>query len=83
MLAKDDYWDIRIEVAKNKHISSEAIAILVTDCEVSVRFYVAQNPNIPLKALETLTNDTDDAVRSIASKILKKRMIKNEQNMVR
>ena len=45
ILATDEDWVVRCEVARNSNTSTETLAILATDKDPDVRYEVAKNPN--------------------------------------
>ncbi len=56
-LAKDDYWRIRENVARNPNTNIKVLDTLSTDKNGNVRWRVAQNPNTPIQVVQALATD--------------------------
>jgi hypothetical protein len=68
ILAKDENYYVRWNVARNPNTPPETLTILATDKEPDVRWYVSQNPNTPPETLTLLANDEDFYVRSCVAR---------------
>ena len=68
VLAKDENWHIRYQVACNRNAQPCVLSELTNDPVVEVRQEVACNPNAPVEILAILKNDEKWGVRRLAER---------------
>ena len=72
---------IRMKLARNPIVDADILDSMADDIEDNVRFSVSANPNVSTGTLKRLANDEDKDVRHFSREALKRRGIKEEEEV--
>ena len=83
ILAENENYEVRIEVAANENTSVDVLAMLAKDEDIDVRRAVVNNPNTSYNTLLLLSKVKALEIREKAKEVLKERTMKANTNKER